>query len=172
MCGRPPGCKRKIEKSDGRFDCDHVSGLFGAATWPPAQMGSAIQPQTNPRLRKPLTRTDSLDRRFDRLSSLSALIPTALTGDLCCPNTVMALLVRAIRLRPVRCRMARTSPAMTVKGFRVSAKGRWYHTLASTRGSGGDRTMPVCPATRHLGPCRTGHPVAQSRPKPCGGSIA
>src|SRR4051794_8364843 len=28
MCGRPLGCKRENEKSDGRIDCDHVSGLF------------------------------------------------------------------------------------------------------------------------------------------------
>ena len=28
MCGRPLGCKRKNEKSAGRFDCDHVSGLL------------------------------------------------------------------------------------------------------------------------------------------------
>jgi len=27
MCGRPLGCKRKDEKSDGRVDRDHVSGL-------------------------------------------------------------------------------------------------------------------------------------------------
>ena len=26
-CGRPLGCKRKNENSDGRIDCDHVSGL-------------------------------------------------------------------------------------------------------------------------------------------------
>ena len=45
------------------------------------------------------------------------------------------------------------------------------HTLASTRGSGGDLPLPVCPATRHRGPCRAGHPVVQSRPKPRGGSI-
>jgi DNA-binding winged helix-turn-helix (wHTH) protein len=34
MCGRPLGCKRKSEKSDGRVDCDHVSGLVqrGAMT--------------------------------------------------------------------------------------------------------------------------------------------
>jgi hypothetical protein len=31
MCGRPLGCKRKDEKSDGRIDCDHVSGLVDAA---------------------------------------------------------------------------------------------------------------------------------------------
>ena len=31
MCGRPIGCKRKSEKSDGRVDCDHVSGLVDAA---------------------------------------------------------------------------------------------------------------------------------------------
>ena len=46
------------------------------------------------------------------------------------------------------------------------------HTLASTRGLGSDRPLPVCPATRHRGPCGTGHPVDQSRPKPRGGSIA
>src|SRR5450759_5519486 len=74
MCGRPLGCKRKDEKSDGRFDCDHVSGLFGAAAWPLAQMGSAIQSQTGPRLREPMTRTDSLDRGFDRSSSHSACL--------------------------------------------------------------------------------------------------
>jgi hypothetical protein len=28
MCGRPLGCKRKNENSDGRVDCDHVSGLY------------------------------------------------------------------------------------------------------------------------------------------------
>jgi len=44
--------------------------------------------------------------------------------------------------------------------------------LASTRGSAGDRPLPVCPATRHRGPCHAGHPVVQSRPKPRGGSIA
>ena len=27
MCGRPLGCKRKNENSDGRIDCDHVFGL-------------------------------------------------------------------------------------------------------------------------------------------------
>jgi hypothetical protein len=30
-----------------------------------------------------------------------------------------------------------------------------FRTLASTHGSGGNRTIPVCPATRHRGPCRT-----------------
>jgi hypothetical protein len=44
------------------------------------------------------------------------------------------------------------------------------HTLASTRGSGGDRLLPVCLATRPRGPFRTGHLVDQSRPKPRGGS--
>jgi hypothetical protein len=61
---------------------------------------------------------------------MDRLIPAALTDDLCCPNTVMARLVRALRLRPVRCRMARPSRAMTVKELRVSAKGRWYYTAA------------------------------------------
>jgi len=75
MCGRPRGCKRKIEKSDRRFDCDHVSGLLTRRTCPLAQMGSAIQPQTSRRPRRPLTETGSLDRRFDRLSSHSALTP-------------------------------------------------------------------------------------------------
>jgi hypothetical protein len=28
---RPLGCKRKSENSDGRVDCDHVSGLVDAA---------------------------------------------------------------------------------------------------------------------------------------------
>src|SRR5258708_33943305 len=106
MCGRPLGCKRKIEKSDRWFDCDHVSGLFGAATWPLAQMGSATQSQTSPRLRKPLTRTDSLDRRFDRLSSLSALTPwhrrgvQAGTGRCryALPPVILAHAERAIRL--------------------------------------------------------------------------
>jgi len=32
MCGRPPGCKRKNENSDGQVDCDHVSGLLDAAS--------------------------------------------------------------------------------------------------------------------------------------------
>ena len=31
MCGRPLGCKRKSENSDGWVDCDHVSGLIDAA---------------------------------------------------------------------------------------------------------------------------------------------
>jgi hypothetical protein len=31
MCGRPLGCKRKRENSDGWVDCDHVSGLIDAA---------------------------------------------------------------------------------------------------------------------------------------------
>ena len=75
MCGRPLGCKRKSEKSDGRVDCDHVSGLCDAAPCPLAQMGSAIQPQTTTRLRKPWHGTGSLDRRFDRSSSHSALSP-------------------------------------------------------------------------------------------------
>src|SRR5450631_1488052 len=102
MCGRPLGCKRKIEKSDGRFDCDHVSGLFGAAAWPLAQMGSAIQSQTSPRLREPLTRTDSLDRRFDRSSSLSALTPwhrrvlQAVTGP-CRPALARVIVAHAVR---------------------------------------------------------------------------
>jgi hypothetical protein len=47
----------------------------------------------------------------------------------------MARLVRAIRLRPVRCRMARTSRAMTVKELRVSAKGRWYKFIFQHNGS-------------------------------------
>jgi hypothetical protein len=47
MCGRPLGCKSKVENSDGRVDCDHVSGLVNAAPWPLAQMDSAIQSQTN-----------------------------------------------------------------------------------------------------------------------------
>ena len=36
MCGRPLGCKRKNEKSDGRIDCDHVSGLLARqhGRWP------------------------------------------------------------------------------------------------------------------------------------------
>ena len=36
MCGRPVGCKRKIEKSDDQFDSDHVSGLLTRRTgrWP------------------------------------------------------------------------------------------------------------------------------------------
>ena len=38
-------------------------------------MGSAIQPQTGSRLRKPLSSTGSPDRRFDRWSSRSALAP-------------------------------------------------------------------------------------------------
>ena len=28
MCGRPLGCKKRNEKSDGRVDCDHVFGLL------------------------------------------------------------------------------------------------------------------------------------------------
>jgi hypothetical protein len=28
MCGRPLGCKRQSENSDGRIDCDHVYGLL------------------------------------------------------------------------------------------------------------------------------------------------
>ena len=43
---------------------------------------------------------------------------------------------------------------------------------ASTRGSGGDRQTPGPRHARHRDPCRMGHPVAQSRPKPRGGSIA
>jgi hypothetical protein len=35
--------QEKNEKSDGRVDCDHVSGLFDAAPRPLAQMGFAIQ---------------------------------------------------------------------------------------------------------------------------------
>jgi hypothetical protein len=36
MCGRPLGCKRKNEKSDGWIDCDHVSGLLSRRhdRWP------------------------------------------------------------------------------------------------------------------------------------------
>jgi hypothetical protein len=36
MCGRPLGCKRKIENSDNRVDCDHVSGLLARqhGRWP------------------------------------------------------------------------------------------------------------------------------------------
>jgi hypothetical protein len=75
MCGRPLGCKRKSEKSDGCVDCDHVSGLFDAAPCPLAQMGSAIHSQAMIRLRKPRHRTGSSDRRFDRSSSHSALSP-------------------------------------------------------------------------------------------------
>jgi hypothetical protein len=75
MCGRPLGCKRKYENSDGQVDCDHVSGLIDAAACPLAQMGSAIQPQTTTRLRKPWHGTGSLDRRFDRSSSHFALSP-------------------------------------------------------------------------------------------------
>jgi hypothetical protein len=33
---------------------------------------------------------------------------------------------KAVRSRPVRCRMARTNRAMTVKRLRVNAKGGWY----------------------------------------------
>ena len=47
----------------------------GAASWPLAQMGSAIQTQTPWRLREPVHETGSLDRRFDRLSSRFALLP-------------------------------------------------------------------------------------------------
>ena len=67
--------QEKSEKSDGRVDCDHVSGLSDAAPCPLAQMGSAIQSQAMKRLRKPRHRTGSLDRRFDRSSSHSALAP-------------------------------------------------------------------------------------------------
>src|ERR1019366_659615 len=66
-----PWMQEKSEKSDGRVDCDHVSGLCDAAPCPLAQMGSAIQPQTTTRLRKPWHGTGSLDRRFDRSSSHS-----------------------------------------------------------------------------------------------------
>jgi hypothetical protein len=75
MCGRSLGCKRKSEKPDGWVDCDHVSGLLDAAPCPLAQMGSAIHSQAMTRLRKPRYRTGSLDRRFDRSSSHSALSP-------------------------------------------------------------------------------------------------
>ncbi len=67
--------QEKSEKSDGRVDCDHVSGLYDAAPCPLAQMGSAIQPQAMKRPRKPRHGTGSLDRRFDRSSSHSALAP-------------------------------------------------------------------------------------------------
>src|SRR5271168_2295255 len=43
--------------------------------YPLAQMGSAIQTQTLRRLRKPVHQAGSLDRRFDRSSSHSALSP-------------------------------------------------------------------------------------------------
>ena len=56
-------------------DCDHVSGLLTRRACPLAQMGSAIQPQTMTRLRKPLRGTGSLDPRIDRLSSHCALSP-------------------------------------------------------------------------------------------------
>jgi hypothetical protein len=49
MCGRPLGCKRKNENADGQVDCDHVFGLLDAASRPLAQMGSAIQSQTEQR---------------------------------------------------------------------------------------------------------------------------
>jgi len=42
MCGRPLGCKSFEENSDGRVDCDHVSGLLTRHDVPLAQMGSAI----------------------------------------------------------------------------------------------------------------------------------
>lgn len=41
LCGRPFGCKRQIEKSDGWVDCSHVSGLLARQSWPLPQMEAA-----------------------------------------------------------------------------------------------------------------------------------
>ena len=81
MCGRPLGFKSFKENSDGRVDCEHVSGLFDAAPCPLAQMGSATQSQTPLRLRKPVRKSGSLDHRFDRSSSHSALSPRLQRGS-------------------------------------------------------------------------------------------
>ena len=45
MCGRPLGCKSKNENSDGRVDCDHVSGLVDAAPCPLAHVWTARKGQ-------------------------------------------------------------------------------------------------------------------------------
>ena len=45
-----PRMQEENENSDGKVDCDHVSGLCDAATCPLAQMGSAIHTQTKMRL--------------------------------------------------------------------------------------------------------------------------
>ena len=52
LCGRPVGCKRKIEKSDNQFDSDHVSGLLTRLEhrWP--RWGPRSGPKQATRLRK------------------------------------------------------------------------------------------------------------------------
>ena len=69
-----PRMQEKNENSDGRFDCGHVSGLL-ARRMAAGPDGFAIQSQTMSGLRRAVARSGSLDRRFDRSSSHSALSP-------------------------------------------------------------------------------------------------
>ena len=75
MCGRPLGCKRKKRILTGGSTAIMCPALSTRRhdRWP--RWGSAIQSQTIQRLREPLAPTGSLDRRFDRSSSHSALSP-------------------------------------------------------------------------------------------------
>ena len=119
MCGRPLGCKRKSEKSDGRYDCDHVCGLCRRGTMSAGPDG----------VRDPLPSNDAASK---------AAVRNGFCGS---------------SVRPI---------VISFSSF----------TPASTRGSRGHRLMPATRRARHRDPCRMGHLVVQSRPKPLGGSIA
>ena len=78
-----------------------------AATWPPAQMGSANDIQSGQRHRTPWNWSDSVIRRFDRSSSLALpLTPRHQRADqattgcrrYASPRAIMAQIIRAILL--------------------------------------------------------------------------
>ena len=118
MCGRPLGCKRKNENSDGRIDCDHVSGLLARqhGRWP--RWGPRSKPKH--------------ECGFESLC---------------------------------------TKRVLWIVGSTDRHLIQLFHPGINTR-SGGLGRLPPRGCARHRDPCRLGHPVAQSRPKPRGGSIA
>ena len=116
MCGRPLGCKRKNEKSDGRVDCDHVSGLS--------------------------------TRRHDRW-----------------PRWVPRSSPKHGRGFASRC----NKRVFWIVGSTDRHLIQLFHPGINARFRR-HRLLPVGRDARHRDPCQSGHLVAQSRPKPRGGS--
>jgi hypothetical protein len=118
MCGRPLGCKSFDKNSDGRVECEHVSGLLTrhAVRWP--RWG----PRSSP-------------KQFRGFEGRHA-------------NRVLWIIGSTVRHL-----IQLSHPGINARFHRRPATAGPRHA-------------------RHRDPCRMGHPVAQSRPKPRGGSTA
>ena len=118
MCGRPLGCKSFEENSDGRVECEHVSGLL-----------------TRHHVRWPRWGPRSSPKQFCGFESRHANRVLWIIGST--DRHLIQLLLPGNNAR---------------SGWRPASAGPGH--------------------ARHGDPYRMGHPTAQSRPKPRGGSIA